>query len=155
MFGRKKNAPITGKIDTLISKAARIQGDVEFTGGLHLDGRVTGNVRSLGNEPATLWISEQGVVEGSVQVAAVVVNGTVIGDVHARERIAIGPQSRITGNVHYGTMEMTLGAQIEGKLIPMAGTAGAVTNGAAPQPAGAPRIATAEPATEPGRAAVG
>ena len=54
MFGRKKNAPITGKIDTLISKAARVQGDVEFSGGLHLDGRVVGNVRSTGKEKATL-----------------------------------------------------------------------------------------------------
>ena len=131
MFGRKKNAPITGKIDTLISKAAQVQGDVEFSGGLHLDGRVVGNVRSLGAEPATLWISEQGMVEGSVQVPAVVINGTVVGDVHACERVAIGPQSRITGNVHYGTIEMVLGAQIDGKLIPMAGTAAATAPAAA------------------------
>ena len=149
MFGRKKSAPITGKIDTLISKAAQVHGDVEFSGGLHLDGRVTGNVRSLGTEPATLWISEQGTVEGSVQVPAVVINGTVIGDVHARERVAIGPQSRITGNVHYGTMEMTLGAQIEGKLIPMAGAAAA----APAQPA---RLAQQpEEAAEASRAAAG
>ncbi len=149
MFGRKKSAPITGKIDTLISKAAQVQGDVEFSGGLHLDGRVTGNVRSLGTEPATLWISEQGTVEGSVQVPSVVINGTVIGDVHARERVAIGPQSRITGNVHYGTMEMTLGAQIEGKLIPMAGAAPA-----APVPPARPTHQSEEAAEAP-RAAAG
>jgi cytoskeletal protein CcmA (bactofilin family) len=150
MFGRKKNAPITGKIDTLISKSARLQGDIEFTGGLHLDGRVTGNVRSIGDDPATLWISEQGVVEGSVQVPAVVINGSVIGDVVARERVAIGPESRITGNVHYGTMEMTLGAQIDGKLIPMAGTA-------APQPArpAAPGVPAGEAAEPPRAAAAG
>jgi cytoskeletal protein CcmA (bactofilin family) len=122
MFGRKKAGPITGRIDTLISKGSQVQGDVEFSGGLHLDGRVLGHIRSVGTEPATLWISEQGTVEGGVEVPSVVINGTVIGDVHARERVAIGPQSRITGNVHYGTMEMTLGAQIDGKLIPMAGT---------------------------------
>jgi cytoskeletal protein CcmA (bactofilin family) len=149
MFGRKKSAPITGKIDTLISKAAQVHGDVEFSGGLHLDGRVTGNVRSLGTEPATLWISEQGTVEGSVQVPSVVINGTVIGDVHARERVAIGPQSRITGNVHYGTMEMTLGAQIEGKLIPMAGVAPA-----APVPPTRPTHQSEEAAEAP-RAAAG
>jgi cytoskeletal protein CcmA (bactofilin family) len=142
MFGRKKNAPITGKIDTLISKAARVQGDVEFSGGLHLDGRVTGNVRSLGKESATLWISEQGTVEGSVDVPAVVINGTVVGDVHARERIAIGPQSKITGNVHYGTMEMALGAQIDGKLIPMGGAAAAQPPA---RPAVAPQVEQAEP----------
>ena len=122
-----------------------MQGDVEFAGGLHLDGRVQGQVRSVGTEPATLWISEQGTVEGGVDVPSVVINGTVIGDVHARERVAIGPQSRITGNVHYGTMEMTLGAQIDGKLIPMSGAS------APPAPAGpAGRRA---PRDGPGRAA--
>ncbi len=150
MFGRKKNGPITGRIDTLISKAARVQGDVEFAGGLHLDGRVQGQVRSIGTEPATLWISEQGTVEGGVDVPSVVINGTVIGDVHARERIAIGPQSRITGNVHYGTIEMTLGAQIDGKLIPMSGAA--VPTAQPPRPATEPRAATPD---EPRIAAAG
>ncbi len=149
MFGRKKSAPITGRIDTLIAKSARVQGDVEFSGGLHLDGRVQGQVRSVGAEPATLWISEQGAVEGGVDVPSVVINGTVIGDVHARERVAIGPQSRITGNVHYGTMEMTLGAQIDGKLIPMAGGAAPMVQPARPTAesdsgaAAEPRIAAA------------
>jgi cytoskeletal protein CcmA (bactofilin family) len=149
MFGRKKTGPITGRIDTLISKAARVQGDIEFAGGLHLDGRVQGHVRSVGPEPATLWISEQGTVEGGVEVPSVVINGTVIGDVHARERVAIGPQSRITGNVHYGTMEMTLGAQIDGKLIPMSGASAPTAQPARPvaetreASADEPRIAAA------------
>ena len=30
------------RIDTLIGKAARVHGDVEFEGGLHLDGRIVG-----------------------------------------------------------------------------------------------------------------
>ena len=56
---------------------------VDALGALALLPRV-GNVRSTGKETATLWISEQGTVEGSVDVPAVVINGTVIGDVHAR-----------------------------------------------------------------------
>ena len=152
MFGRKKSGPITGRIDTLISKSARVQGDVEFCGGLHLDGRVLGQVRSVGTEPATLWISEQGAVEGGVDVPSVVINGSVIGDVYARERVAIGPQSRITGNVHYGTMEMTLGAQIDGKLIPMAGSSGA---SAAAQPARLTAEARETAPAEPRIAAAG
>ena len=149
MFGRKKHTPITGRIDTLISKVARVHGDIEFTGGLHLDGCVLGFVRSSGAEPATLWISEQGSVEGGVEVPSVVINGTVIGDVHARERVAIGPQSRITGNVHYGTIEMTLGAQIDGKLIPMAGSV-AASGSQSRAPAGED---PADVAAEPQRAA--
>lgn len=118
MFGRKKSS-ISGRIDTLIARSARLQGDVEFTGGLHLEGHVIGNVRTQAGEAATLWVSEQGCVEGAVDVPNVVLNGTVKGDVHASDRVVIGATARITGNVHYGTIEMALGAQVAGKLIPM------------------------------------
>jgi cytoskeletal protein CcmA (bactofilin family) len=149
MFGRKKSS-ISGRIDTLIARSARLQGDVEFSGGLHLEGHVIGHVRTLAGESATLWVSEQGCVEGSVDVPNVVLNGTVKGDVHARDRVVIGATARITGNVHYGTIEMALGAQVSGKLIPM----GAGANGAAPvtatsrdsEPAGRPMAAEMPPA---------
>jgi cytoskeletal protein CcmA (bactofilin family) len=142
MFGRKKSS-ISGRIDTLIARSARLQGDIEFSGGLHLEGHVIGNVRTQAGEGATLWVSEQGCVEGSVDVPNVVLNGTVKGDVHARDRVVIGATARVTGNVHYGTIEMALGAQVAGKLIPM--TAGAAA-GAAREPAGRPVAAELPPA---------
>lgn len=125
MFGRNKKSPISGRIDTLICRNTRLQGDVEFSGGLHLDGRIHGNVHSAAGESATLWVSEQGAVEGTVDVPSVVLNGTVVGDVHARERVVIGAQARVTGNVHYGTIEMALGAEVDGKLIPLGSAAAA------------------------------
>lgn len=138
MFGRKKSS-ISGRIDTLIARSARLQGDVEFSGGLHLEGHVIGNVRAKAGEGATLWVSEQGCVEGAVDVPSVVLNGTVNGDVQARERVVIGATARINGNVHYGTIEMALGAQVTGKLIPLAGAASAGTAApvASATPAGA------------------
>jgi cytoskeletal protein CcmA (bactofilin family) len=141
MFGRKSKSPIAGKIDTLIAKSARVQGDVEFSGGLHLEGRIRGNVQcpagAPANEPCTLWISEPGIVEGTVEVPSVVINGSVVGDVIARERVVIGSQARITGNVHYGAIEMALGAQVNGQLVPM-------TQATAPATSAAP-AATASP----------
>jgi cytoskeletal protein CcmA (bactofilin family) len=146
MFGRKKQA-ISGHIDTLLARGASVLGDVEFEGGLHLDGRVQGQVRSVPGVAATLWVSEQGVIEGSVDVPSVVLNGSVVGDVRALERVVIGPKARISGNVHYGTIEMAMGAQVSGKLIPLA---------AAPQApaAGAGVVGTAgSPGTYGGRSA--
>jgi cytoskeletal protein CcmA (bactofilin family) len=129
MFGRKKT-PLSSRIDTLIARSARLQGDIEFAGGLHLEGHVIGNVRAAAGESATLWISEQGIVEGAVDVPSLVVNGVVNGDVHARERVVIGATARIHGNVHYGTIEMALGAQVSGKLIPMVAKSQATGSGA-------------------------
>jgi cytoskeletal protein CcmA (bactofilin family) len=105
------------RIDTLIGKSARVSGDVDFQGGLHLDGRVMGGVRSDDAAESTLSVSETGSIEGVVQVPNVMLNGTVKGDIHARERVVLGATARVEGNVYYGIIEMTLGAQIIGKLI--------------------------------------
>ena len=117
MFGRDKALKL--RVDTLVGKASRIDGDLVFEGGLHLDGRVTGNVRGEGGAAATLSVSEQGHIEGSVVVPNVVLNGTVNGDIHAEARVVLGPGARVEGSVHYGQIEMALGAEIRGKLVPV------------------------------------
>lgn len=117
MFTRDSRPP---RIDTLIGKATHVQGDIEFEGGLHLDGHIAGSVRAVrtGEAPeSTLSISESGSVEGAVQVPHLMLKGTVKGDIHARGRVVLGATARVEGNVYYGVIEMTLGAQIMGKLV--------------------------------------
>jgi len=125
------------QIDTLIGKSVRVRGDIDFEGGLHLDGHVAGAVRADEAGAATLSVSETGSVEGTVHVPNVVLNGSVKGDIHARERLVLGATARVEGNVYYGTIEMTLGAQIIGKLVRQ-GSATPVASAAAPSagPAG-------------------
>ena len=135
MFGRRKQT--STRIDTLLGKAATLNGDLEFSGGLHLDGRVNGNVRSSAEDGGALSVSESGFIEGSVEVTSIVMNGTVNGDMHARERLVLGGKARVNGNVHYGVIEMAPGAVITGKLIPLG-------NGAAPAASESPP--TADPA---------
>lgn len=124
MFGRRKApgaARAAGRIDSLIGRDTRLQGDLEFSGGLHLDGCVIGAVTGVaGTTPATLWLGPQACVEGRVEVDQAVINGEVVGDVRGRERVVIGAKARVLGNVYYGAIEMTLGGRVEGKLIPLA-----------------------------------
>jgi cytoskeletal protein CcmA (bactofilin family) len=117
MFGRRKQT--STRIDTLLGKAATLHGDLEFAGGLHLDGKVIGNVRSSAGDGGALSVSESGFIEGTVEVTNIVMNGTVNGDMHARERLVLGGKARVNGNVHYGVIEMASGAVITGKLIPL------------------------------------
>jgi cytoskeletal protein CcmA (bactofilin family) len=105
------------RIDTLLGKAARVHGDVEFQGGLHLDGHVYGSVRSDGAEDATLTVSVSGLIDGPVEVPNVLLEGSVRGDIRARGRVVLGATARVEGDVYYGVIEMTLGAQIIGKLV--------------------------------------
>ena len=115
MFKQKQTK--TAEIDTLIGAKTRINGDVEFVGGLHLDGTINGNVRCAQAKGDTLSVSEAGTIEGSVIVTSVVLNGIVKGDIEAADRVELGPKARVLGSVHYTTIETAVGAQINGKLI--------------------------------------
>ena len=86
-------------------------------GGFHVDGHVKGNVDAPADSAATLSVSDSGVVEGSVAVPNVILNGTVKGDILAHDRVELGATARVTGNVYYALIEMEMGAEINGKLI--------------------------------------
>jgi len=115
MFKQKQSK--TAEIDTLIGAKTRINGDVEFVGGFHLDGYINGNVKCEVGEDAVLSVSEIGCIEGSVVVPNIVLNGIVKGDIEAGDRVELGPKARVLGSVHYTTIETAVGAQILGKLI--------------------------------------
>ena len=104
-------------IDTLIGPDMTVRGDLEFSGGLYVEGRVIGKVLAVAGKPASLVLGESGSIEGEVHVPVVIVNGSLVGDVHASERIELAPKARVTGNVHYTVVEMSAGAQLTGRLV--------------------------------------
>ena len=116
MFGKRAQKP-QSRIDSLIGSGTRIEGNISFAGGLRVDGEIKGNVRAEGGQPSTLVISEQARVEGVIEVSHLVVNGTVAGPVYASEYVELQSKSRVTGDVYYKTLEMHVGAIVEGKLV--------------------------------------
>ena len=125
MFGRSKAPRLSGRIDTLLGRGTVLTGDLEFSGGLHVDGAHHGNVRGLeGSTPATLWVGEPGRIHGNVEVADHLAvdhrDGEVIGNVRGSDRVVLGAKARVRGDVSYGVIEMSLGARIEGRLVPLA-----------------------------------
>ena len=110
----KSNKP--SPIDSLIGTGTLIEGDIAFTGGLRIDGHVKGNVKATGNKPGTLVISELAKVEGDIDVAHVVINGTVAGPVRGAEYVELLPKARVTGNVSYKSIEIHVGAIVMGQL---------------------------------------
>ena len=115
MFGRKQRRHSV--IDTLIGPNSKINGDLFFEGGCHVDGTVKGNVSADPDSNSALSISEDSIVEGGVTVPYVVLNGIVRGDVFANQRVELGPTARVIGNVYYNLIEMAIGAEINGKLV--------------------------------------
>lgn len=116
MFWSKSNKP-QSRIDCLIGIGTTIEGNIIFTGGLRVDGLVRGNVMSADGKPGTLVLSEQAQIEGEIRVSHVVINGSVIGPVHALEYVELQEKANVTGDVSYKTLEMHLGAVVDGRLV--------------------------------------
>lgn len=116
MFGSKPTKP-QNRIDSLIGSGTIVEGNIEFTGGLRVDGRVRGNVAATDGQPSTLVLSEKAQIEGEIRVSHAVINGTVIGPVHGAEYVELQPKSNVTGDVHYRTLEIQLGAVVQGRLV--------------------------------------
>ena len=104
-------------IDTLIGAKTDLKGDIVFTGGLRIDGKVRGNIMAKGDGNSTLVLSENAVITGNVSVPHIITNGTIKGNVRAAERIELQPKAEIFGDVYYKIIEMAVGAAINGKLV--------------------------------------
>lgn len=116
MFGKKAHQP-QNRIDCLIGAGTTIEGNISFSGGLRVDGHVKGNVCAADDKPGTLVLSEQAHIEGEIRVSHVVINGTVVGPVHAAEYLELQAKANVTGDVFYKTLEMQLGAVVQGRLV--------------------------------------
>lgn len=116
MFGNKRKRK-TSRIDTLVGQHTTVQGDLKFTGGLHIEGVVRGNVVAENDGSSMLQLSEHGRIEGEVNVPYIVLNGEVSGDVRSGVHIELLSKARVTGNVYYNLIEMAIGAEVNGKLV--------------------------------------
>lgn len=121
MWGRSKKRK-TNRIDTLIGQQTEVLGDVMFSGGLHVDGTIKGNVIADNDGSSVLSLSDRGTIEGEVRVPYVILNGVVVGDVHGSEHVELASNARVTGNVYYNLIEMAIGAEVNGKLVHIAQT---------------------------------
>ena len=104
------------KIDTLIGNSAEIEGNIVFSGGLRIDGKVNGSVYGK-QDSSTLIISENASVNGEINVTSAYIDGSVVGSVFASDYLELKSKANIMGDVNYASMEIHLGAIISGNLI--------------------------------------
>ncbi len=106
----------SAKIDTLLGKGTTIDGDIRFSGGLHIEGMIKGNL-TADDKDAMLVLSEHGHIQGEVRVPNIVVNGTIDGDVYANGKVELYEKARVCGDVYYNLLEMAVGSEVNGKLV--------------------------------------
>ena len=116
MFGKRSNKP-QNRIDSLIGAGTKIEGNISFAGGLRVDGEIQGNVTAVADQASTLVVSEHASIEGEIRDSHLVANGAINGPDFATESLELQSHSRVRGDVHYNTLEMHLGAIVEGRLV--------------------------------------
>ena len=117
MFGRKRKNQLHHHIDTLIGANTTISGDIQFTGGLRVDGHIIGNIFATGDEHSTLVLSNEGSIKGEIKATNVVINGSVTGPIDAQGYLELQEKAKVYGDVYYGSLEIRLGASVAGKMI--------------------------------------
>ncbi len=136
MFGSKSSRDGHLVVDALIGPQVVIRGDIVFSGGLYVEGRIEGKILAEEGATATLTLAEQGSIEGEIRASTVVISGRLEGDVHASERVELTSTARVTGNVHYQVVEMAGGAQLTGRLLHAAPSLAVLNAGAGEEKAG-------------------
>jgi cytoskeletal protein CcmA (bactofilin family) len=105
-------------INTLIGSNTIIAGDISFTGGLHIDGQVSGQINSAKEQHSLLIVGSSAKIMGDIKVERAVINGQIYGNLYVYDHLEIGEKAIIVGDVHYNLLEMGLGSEIRGSLIP-------------------------------------
>lgn len=114
-----KNSKPQNRIDSLIGLGTKVKGDVDFVGGLRVDGEIVGNVYADTTKSSTLVLSESAKVDGEIKVTHLVVNGVVNGPIYATEYLELQSKAKVTGDVKYKRLEIQMGAIVEGRLVHM------------------------------------
>ena len=126
-LSRKPNEKPCNTIDTLIGITTEMKGDIAFSGGLRIDGKVKGNITARSDDNSTLVLSENAVVTGDVSVTHMIVNGKIKGNVRSAERLELQPKAEINGDITYKVLEIAAGAQLNGTMTRITDKAGVVT----------------------------
>ena len=122
MFASRNKTPAIqlSKLSSLIAEDVVIIGDVSFSGGLRIDGRVKGNVVALpsaeGGPRGLLVLSDKGQVEGSIRCGDAVINGAVTGEVDVENFLELQSNARMSGTIRYQHLKMDVGAAVQGRL---------------------------------------
>ena len=88
--------------------------EVTFEGVLHFDGHSMGNIRSAGG---ALVVTKKGRVDADIDVGVAVINGTVIGNITASERVFLDSDALVKGQILTRRLSARPGAIFEGDCV--------------------------------------
>jgi cytoskeletal protein CcmA (bactofilin family) len=117
MFGkkRKKSLQVT-KVSSLIAGNVEIDGDVVFSGGLRVDGRIKGSLINRDGAKGLLVLSESGSIDGSVRTHDAVIDGRIHGNLRVDNFLELQERAHVEGDISYRQLQMDCGATVTGRV---------------------------------------
>jgi cytoskeletal protein CcmA (bactofilin family) len=108
----RKSKPTSRSSDltAFIDEGSEIEGKYTFNGTVMMNGKFSGEIVS--ND--SLIIGEKGVVNATVRAGIVLINGEVIGNVFATERVELRGTARVYGDVEAPVIVVEEGVLFEG-----------------------------------------
>jgi len=88
--------------------------EVSFEGVLHFDGHSMGNIRSAGG---VLVVTNKGRVDADIEVGVAVINGAVVGNITASERVFLDIDAFVKGQIFTRHLSVKPGAIFEGDCV--------------------------------------
>jgi cytoskeletal protein CcmA (bactofilin family) len=111
MWWRKgKPSSRSSDLTAFIDEGSEIEGKYTFNGTVMLNGKFSGEIAS----GDSLIIGEKGVVNATVRAGVVLINGEVIGNVFASERVELRGSARVYGDVEAPVIVVEEGVLFEG-----------------------------------------
>lgn len=112
---RSASAPsdATRREVAVIGRSIRINGDLLGDEDLRIEGDVNGTVRLHNN---TLTIGSEGKIRADVYAKAVIVEGSMEGDLFSSERVAIHKTATVHGNITAPRVSLEDGARFKGSI---------------------------------------
>ena len=99
----------------LISEGTRIEGKLDLQKVTRVHGTVVGEIHSP--RGGTLIIAESGMVEGTLHVDTLLIDGCIVGNITAGNLVFINSNARVIGDIRSPAVKMEHGAYFEGKLL--------------------------------------
>ena len=114
-IGARQQSPLVDhlKPDFVVSCTQGSGCLISFEGVLHLEGFISGNIHS---ESGTL-VTGGGLIDGNIDVGAAFIDGSVIGNIRAAERVVLYAEAKVAGNIISPALSTKPGSLFEGDCI--------------------------------------
>jgi cytoskeletal protein CcmA (bactofilin family) len=107
------SSPLPGNVDSRIGSGLKIRGEITGTSDMYIDGNVEGKVR-IG--AGRLTVGSNGRVQADVEAREIIVNGAVVGNLKAADRVQLGSSGSVQGSVVTPRIGIDDGARLRGNV---------------------------------------